>query len=342
MTKRISLVALLVTAMSSAALAAGPGCGKHKAAKKSGCSKSQATAQAGGANTQATAEAVLAALPSMSYVGGKTTTKCFDTAAASAGCASKVKYMVSDSMYDTKGEATEALVTLLEREADTMMTVRYVVGGECVGCPTAAKTLAASNGGKMQYRLAGFDFDTQEQADVVSDAVRKALAATAGCSQTCSKTAAGKSGCCATGSAATASGKSGCGSKGNAATASGKSGCGSKSAATASGKSGCGSKSAATAAGKSGCCSKSAATASGKSGCGSKSAATASGKSGCGSKSKAATASGKSSGCSKSCGQAKGVATTAAKDENHPSVRLTAVQERLRLIVETAEKASTS
>ena len=295
------------------------------------CSKTAQAAADKSLNEEAVGK-IMTALPKMTYKVGEFETGCFKTATAKAGEESKVEYVVDGKSYGCRAEATTALTSLLEQEAEEMMTVQYAVGDTCVHCPMAAKSLAEANGGKIAYRLAGMDFDSKDNADAAAEAVREAVAKLASGSETA---AADKPGC-----------KPGCGAK--AATVAGKSGCGpdctkpccagkvvtAKMTADKPGcKPGCGSK-AATVAGKPGC----------KPGCGAK-ATTVADKPGCKPGcdkpcgAKAATVAGKP-GCSKSCGSAKTAAGADCWAEAEQ--RLTSVKDKIRVIVETGAQVQAS
>ncbi len=153
---------------------------------------------------------VLEQLPKLTYRAGELETPCFKTALAKAGDQDKLQYVVAGKTYQCRGEATAALASLLEQEAEKLMTVRPVVGDEYVHCPTMAKARAAELGTKVAYRLAGLSFETEQEAESTAGIVREAIA----------KMAAGKSGkdkpgCCPK------AGKSGCG-KGKAQTVAAK------------------------------------------------------------------------------------------------------------------------
>lgn len=268
---------------------------------------------------------VMAGLPQMTYKVGDLETPCFKTAVAEAGDESKVKYVVDGKTYDCKERGTFELASLLEEEADNMMTVQYVVGDKSVYCPMAAKSLAEASGGEIAYRLAGMDFDSKDQAEAAAVAVREAVAKLASGSET---VAADKPGCGA--KAATVAGEGRCGPDCT------KPCCADKTAAAKSGcKPGCGAK-AKTVAGKGGCgpdctkpcCAGKAATvetAAAKPAC-------------CGSKDKGTAE--KAACCTAKGETASGTAEAGCGAQAQK--RLGAVMAKLRLIVETGAKVRSS
>jgi len=176
-------------------------CSKSVAAKDGkGCDKSaQTVADKDGCSKQCPLTAkVMAKLPSITYKVGDFETPCLETATAKAGADGKIQYLVAGTTYDCKQQATAALATLIEIEADKLMTVHYLVGDEEIGCPSTAKTMAEQKGTKVTYQLAGLNFESQEKAQLAAETVRKALSdmsagedqpAAAGAKSGCSKAA---------------------------------------------------------------------------------------------------------------------------------------------------------
>jgi hypothetical protein len=72
------------------------------------------------------------------------------------------------------GKAQEAYAVLLDKTLGDLTTVRYAVGDECVGCPTSAKSLAEKAGKPVMYRLAAYDFKTEEAATKAAAAAQEA------------------------------------------------------------------------------------------------------------------------------------------------------------------------
>ncbi|MFH0982420.1 MAG: hypothetical protein V2A79_12895 [Planctomycetota bacterium] len=227
----------LILAVVAAFVLAGPvfACDKHgqvAEGKTGGCAKHAETAAAkAGCHGATAAEQILHKLPQMTYRVGDFETGCPKAATEKAGADGTMQYLVDGKAYDCRGEALAKLATLLETDVENMMTISYAVGDESFNCPMEAKSKADENGGKVTYRLAGFDFNTREEADTVAKSVSDAVAKLAGseiqaepkpgCPKSCGKNkaqgqtaAADKPGCdkpCdkAKAEAQTASGKSG-------------------------------------------------------------------------------------------------------------------------------------
>jgi hypothetical protein len=350
-------------ALAGSALACDPAkCSKAVAGKDSKCSKAFNSAgdrHAGCAKGGGLVAKVMAKLPKMTYRAGELETPCFKTAVEKAGDESKVQCLVGGKSYDCRGDATAALVSLLEQETEQLMTVRMAVGDEYVSCPITAKSMAAQKGTKLSYRLAGLNYETREKAESAAEAVRAAIAkfaaedaaVDAAAAKPCcpeAKTASGKP-CCPEGKSSTASSKAGC-SKAKAQTVAGaadKAGCSKSKASTASGKAGCSKAKAQTVAGtadttaKAGCGKKTLAAGTGaKAGCSKKKEATAVARR-CGTKTDAAAA--ELAASKSACGQKKG-STVAAGDDCCAAAekRLAAVRAKLEIIVETAAKGLAS
>ena len=255
--RKYSILALVAALLIAAPVFA---CDKDKSSASATppCHKS---AEAGAATV---ADQSTAKLPHLTYRVGDFETPCPKAAAAKAADGGQIVYVVGGETFDTKAKAMNRLAGLLEAEAAKMMTVSYGVGEETFNCPVEAKSRAEVNGGKVTYRLAGFDFNTREEADTVAATVNNAVAKLAssegppepkpGCAGK-AEGAAGHPGCAGKAKAQTASSNDGtadqpvagpekpsCGgaAKAEQASASDKPGCGGK-AQTASGseKPGC-------------------------------------------------------------------------------------------------------
>jgi len=252
---------VLVFAVAVSAVQAGPGCGAKAAcgAKKAGCEDA--------------GKAVLAKLvknlPSLTYRVGEFTTHCGVQAEQKAKeTGSPIVYVVGEETGETEEAASARVAERLETEVAKLASVRYVAGENCFACPDEASK--AANGEPLKYTVAGYTFETQEQADKAAEVVSAALAklaegkesgkascpascatkkADGGCASTCGKaqtaSAEGKTGCapdCA-GQAKTASseGKTGCPASCAAKKADGgcASTCGKAQTASAEGKPGC-------------------------------------------------------------------------------------------------------
>jgi hypothetical protein len=99
-------------------------------------------------------------------------------AAAKAAKAEKadIKYVVADKVYSDKTEALAAHAEVLDGFLNDMLTVKYVVGDTCVGCPNAAKAMAEKEGKKVGYRVASFDFADRAAAETAVKMAREASA----------------------------------------------------------------------------------------------------------------------------------------------------------------------
>ncbi len=246
--KKYTTLALVMVLMVAGPLFA---CGKEgqtASAKDAGCSKHAETAAPSEGNQVASpaVEQIMHKLPHLTYRVGDFETCCPKAAAEKAGETGQIVYVVAGETFDCRGKAMVRLAALLEAEVDKMMTVSYAVGEESFDCPTLAKAKAESIGGKVTYRLAGFDFNTREEAAGVAATVSEAVARLAAAQgQPEAQPAAGHAGCGKhrdKGEAQTTGDQSGS-EKGEAQTASDNSGgdkpCHHGKADTASGKSGC-------------------------------------------------------------------------------------------------------
>lgn len=151
--------------------------------KKGGCDKpchgkSYATADGdSGCPIGAKVKAVLASLPSVKYRVGEEIVGCSESAAAMAEKTGKpIAFVVGDETFKEQPEAMAKLASLLEEEVNAMQSILFVAGGKWYKCPMTAKSVAADNGGKVLYRVAGVDFETQEAAEKALEKVREAAA----------------------------------------------------------------------------------------------------------------------------------------------------------------------
>ncbi|RME36918.1 MAG: hypothetical protein D6788_10570 [Planctomycetota bacterium] len=153
------------------------GCNKKKCSKN--CAKKASLTSAKGDTECPLAkkvQAVLASLPSMTYRVGDEVTECSKAAAQMAEKSGlPIEYVVGDEVFTDKGAALERLAAVLEKEANELQTVQFVVGQKCVRCPVTAKKLARQAKGKMMYRVGGVDFASREQAEAVLAAVKDAV-----------------------------------------------------------------------------------------------------------------------------------------------------------------------
>lgn len=177
---------------------AGPACTAHQDSKAT-CSATQAKCESSKANlTKGTCtvngKEVAFDMPAMKYrVGDKTL--CCDKMAleAAKGDEKAVKFVVGDKSYDSKAEAMDAYAAVLDGFLKESMSVKYVVGDECVACPMTAKSLAEKNNAKVKYRVASYTFEDQAKADAAlaraREAVEKVGKEKGSCSSSCSATA---------------------------------------------------------------------------------------------------------------------------------------------------------
>ncbi|MBK9118573.1 MAG: hypothetical protein IPM18_03075 [Phycisphaerales bacterium] len=88
----------------------------------------------------------------------------------------KVTYVLADQEFSNQMEAMKAYDTMLNDRLNQAVTVRYAIGDKTVCCPTAAKTAAVENGGKIMYRVAFVDFADEANAKKAAEAARAAAA----------------------------------------------------------------------------------------------------------------------------------------------------------------------
>lgn len=148
-------------------------CGAKLTSEKAPCSKSAATTVAYAADSKI--EAILAALPSIKYQVGDDVTCCPHAAAAMAKTAEKpIQYLIGDTVLKNEGEAKVQLTALLDKELSALTSLRYTVGGDCVGCPLTAKSMAKKANKTIAYRVGGFDFADKAKAETVAKLVATA------------------------------------------------------------------------------------------------------------------------------------------------------------------------
>lgn len=152
-----------------------PAAGKAEAVAAS-CQDKTATAKAEGDCAKSCGDKAgccaksYAMLPAMKYKVGDATVECPDKAKELAkGDAKAIKFVVGDKSFDDAVAATKALTSAYESFATEATTVKYAVGEKCVACPMSAGELAKKENKKMAYRLAAYDFASE-------DAAKKAVA----------------------------------------------------------------------------------------------------------------------------------------------------------------------
>ena len=156
---------------------------------KSACSQSCDKAKCGGCPRTAeftgisggvhgdSAKSILAALPKVQYRVGDKTVFCAKKAGAIAEqSGQRLQYVVGSSLFDNKADAVGHLTTLLEQEVELLKTVQYGVNGSVYNCPKAASAAAEQANTTVAYRVGGFDFTDQAQAEKAMTLVSEKLA----------------------------------------------------------------------------------------------------------------------------------------------------------------------
>lgn len=122
-------------------------------------------------------KAVAVKMPKMSYKVGDKEVCCMSEASELAkGDKNKVQFVVAGKSYANQGEATDALATALDGFMNEVIAVKYAVGDSCVACPTAAKEMASKDNKKVQYRVASFTFEKQDDAEKAVKVAKEAAA----------------------------------------------------------------------------------------------------------------------------------------------------------------------
>jgi len=120
--------------------------------------------------------AIMASLPTMKYRVGEETTECSRHAASlAAKNGGKINYVVADATLTDEGEAYAKLASLIDEESKSLQTVQYSVAGEQMYCPQSAKKMAAEKKTTVAYRVAGFDFVDQTQAEKAIEKAKEAV-----------------------------------------------------------------------------------------------------------------------------------------------------------------------
>jgi len=115
-------------------------------------------------------------LPSLTYRVGDFQTACSKTAEkVAAKNGASLRYVVEGKSHKDQAKAVAALAAAIDKRANDMLQVRFVVGKKCVGCPNAAASLASSKGEKVIYRVAGRDFTCDKKAKKIAERARKAV-----------------------------------------------------------------------------------------------------------------------------------------------------------------------
>ena len=124
---------------------------------KAGCSKSL--------TRESKSVSQLAALPTITYRVGDKNTDCAQQAKQMAGDEGTIIYLVGDKSFESRGEAVKTVTAALKEKTDELLSVRMMVGQECVRCPMAAKQLAKDSGKPVQYAAAARVFDDKADAE---------------------------------------------------------------------------------------------------------------------------------------------------------------------------------
>lgn len=178
--------ATLTTSAKTVATASSPCCGKCEKSGKTAsgakfdCHKGLATLTAGAKCNKGRVAAILASMPSMSYRVANFDSHCMYSAKAKAEeTKAAVTFVVDGKAYDSRGDASVALASLLTDRANEMSEVTLAVGDQTFNCPHAAQGVAAKSNAKVRYQLAGFEFDDKEQATKLSKKLHETISAAA-------------------------------------------------------------------------------------------------------------------------------------------------------------------
>jgi hypothetical protein len=155
-----------------------PAAGKADAVATVSQDKSKAEgdcAKSCGDKTGCCAKTYAAMLPAMKYKVGDATVECSDKAKELAkGDAKAVKFVVGTKSFDDYVAAEKELTSAFEAFTAEATTVKYAVGDKCVACPMSAGELAKKENKKMAYRLASYDFASEEAAKKAVAAAKEA------------------------------------------------------------------------------------------------------------------------------------------------------------------------
>lgn len=170
------------------------------AAKASGCGEKSGGCgeKAEGASCEKS-ELVRKSIPTMKYRVGEETLCCPSEAEKLAKSKeATIQFVVADKTYDDEAEAKKAYAKVLDGYMTEMVAVKYAVGEECVACPVTAREMAQKEKKPMTYRVAAYDFKTEEQAK------KAVLAAKEAAGKVALKTVVGEKefGCCDSAAAA--------------------------------------------------------------------------------------------------------------------------------------------
>ena len=153
-----------------------PGCtGEQAKVAPAGCSKDAQTTCSVSACTGQTMKYKCAAIPVMLYDVAGERLGCPKSAVAMAAeknCT--VKYVVDGKLYENKDEALAAQADVLDKYLNDTLSVKYAVGEQVTCCPKTAETLAKEKSKPMCYRLTGYKFNDQGEAEKAAKQARLA------------------------------------------------------------------------------------------------------------------------------------------------------------------------
>jgi hypothetical protein len=122
-------------------------------------------------------EAVLTSLPAMKYRVGTEETGCSKSAEEMAVKANApIKYVVGETVYENKNEATAALTKLLDAEIENLTAVQYAVNGKCSKCPLEARKIAEAEKAELAYKVGGLECKDKAKAELAASKIKEALA----------------------------------------------------------------------------------------------------------------------------------------------------------------------
>ncbi len=178
----LCLVGFAALGLCVSAAYAGPECAGKKAegatAGSGGCGKPCHGGAGGSASENEKVKSVMASLPAMKYRVGDQTVCCPNGAGIMAKTENKpIQYVVGEEVFSSEAEATVKLVALLEKEIESLSSLRFSVNGESTGCPQTAKSMAEKSKATVAYKVGGVDFADQAKAEAAVKLVADAAAA---------------------------------------------------------------------------------------------------------------------------------------------------------------------
>ena len=163
-------------ATTASATPCGKKCGEDCAKNCPHAKARLAAASAGeGCSSAKKVNAILASMPTIRYRVGDETTSCPKHAKAIAGSGGSLQYVVGDEAFASEDEAVKKLAEILDHEVAKLQAVEFVVADESYQCPMTAKRVASTKNTKIVYRVAGFDFDSRDEADKMALLAKEAV-----------------------------------------------------------------------------------------------------------------------------------------------------------------------